>query len=665
MRYFTYRPFQKIFALIIMLLSGITASRAQCSAPTALSATAVTSNSATISWTAAAGSTGYEWVIDQTSAAPTGYGTFESATSVALTSLIASTPYYYHVRNNCGSGYSAWVTATFTTLAGSSTCVAPNSISIFAVTNNGATITWSGPTGAIGYEYVINTSSATPTGSGTATTGTFLNPNTLNPSTTYYLHMRTKCSSTTFSSWTLDFFTTTAPVCNAPASISASSITATTATISWPAASGVTTYEYAIGTSSALPTSGTQTSSLSTGVAGLTAGNTYYAFVRSVCGNNNYSSWMYAPFTTTGTSTCATPTSLTASGITSSSATFNWSVVSSAIGYEYVLDFSAGTPLSAGTAVSTNTFTLTGIAPSTTFYFHVRTQCTATSFSAWTDIPFTTLSAAACAAPTALTATAITNTSATLSWAAATGVTSYEYVVNTTAASPTGAGTSTPGTIANITGLTAATSYYLHVRSNCSGGSFSAWALASFTTTGTTACNAPTGITATNITANSAAIHWAAASGAIGYEYVVNTSTANPISAGTVVTPLSANVTGLSANTTYYVHLRSKCSSTTFSTWALSSSFSTSATGIDNVISSAVTLFAQPNPVKHIVTVLCPGQRSAYAVVSVTDLIGRVLHSQPVQSEKAVIDLSSFAPGMYFVTYSDGGRRGAIRIVKD
>lgn len=116
-------------------LNGTVVAVPSCTAPAGLAASNVTTNSADLNWNAITGATGYEYVIDQTAAAPSGTGTAVVTNSYAATSLNSGTVYYAHIRTNCGAGYSTWTTASFTTAVA---CVSP---SVTAVTSNTAVCT--------------------------------------------------------------------------------------------------------------------------------------------------------------------------------------------------------------------------------------------------------------------------------------------------------------------------------------------------------------------------------------------------------------------------------------------------------------------------------------------------------------------------------------------
>ncbi len=124
-----------------------------CDTPTGLSSSAVTTTSATLSWTAptAAPSNGYDVYYGNSSTAPTASttpsmsGVMTPSTSLALTS--AST-YYAWVRSNCGGTQSAWVgPVSFTPPPSNDNCATPIALTVgtdfnssaIIVTNVGAT----------------------------------------------------------------------------------------------------------------------------------------------------------------------------------------------------------------------------------------------------------------------------------------------------------------------------------------------------------------------------------------------------------------------------------------------------------------------------------------------------------------------------------------------
>ncbi|MEC4048400.1 T9SS type A sorting domain-containing protein [Flavobacterium sp. SUN046] len=84
---------------------------------------------------------------------------------------------------------------------------------------------------------------------------------------------------------------------------------------------------------------------------------------------------------------------LTVTGITTTTATISWNAATTSVGYEYVLDNSASDPSGNGTVVPDPTYLATPLTAGTTYYFHVRNDCTSVSNSTWSTISFTTLPA--------------------------------------------------------------------------------------------------------------------------------------------------------------------------------------------------------------------------------------------------------------------------------
>ncbi len=155
-----------------------------------------------------------------------------------------------------------------------------------------------------------------------------------------------------------------------------------------------------------------------------------------------------------------------------------------------------------------------------------------------------------------LQATNITQTTADLSWNAATdnvGVTGYDVFQGSTLL------TTVTGTTYNVTGLTAGTAYTFSVRAKDAAGNESASSTTVNVTTSqaddTQAPTAPSNLTASNIANTSLTLAWTASTdnvGVTGYDVFQGTT-----NLGTV-TGTTYNVTGLTANTAYTFTVRAK-----------------------------------------------------------------------------------------------------------
>jgi hypothetical protein len=77
----------------------------------------------------------------------------------------------------------------------------------------------------------------------------------------------------------------------------------------------------------------------------------------------------------------------------------------------------------------------------------------------------------------------------------------------------------------------------------------------------------------------------------------------------------------------------------------------------------AVTLSAFPNPATNALAVTV-GSTGARAHISLTDLTGRVLQTQPLANQTARFDLSGLAAGIYLVRYYDESRTSTIKVSK-
>lgn len=195
--------------------------------------------------------------------------------------------------------------------------------------------------------------------------------------------------------------------------------------------------------------------------------------------------------TVVGTTACGDPSALTASGITTTTAMLSWTAVSGATSYNIQYR-----PVGSGTWSSTTSTTasvsLFGLTCSTNYEYQVQAVCASGTGSFTPSSTFTTdTCTVGCAAATGLTASAITTSSATLSWTAVTGAISYNLQYRPVGTS-SWAIIPASGTSLTLSGLTCGTNYEFQVQTVCTSGSSSFTASTNFTTL---ACSSSSGST--------------------------------------------------------------------------------------------------------------------------------------------------------------------------
>jgi hypothetical protein len=225
---------------------------------------------------------------------------------------------------------------------------------------------------------------------------------------------------------------------------------------------------------------------------------------------------------------------------------------------------------------------------------------------------FTIGGAASCNAPTGLASSAITTSSATVSWTAVSGAVSYAVDYKTNASGTwISAATATTSTSVNLSGLTAATLYDWRVRTNCSG-SNSTYSSAQFTTSTAASCGTVTGLASSGVTSSGATISWSALSGANNYDVDYKTNASGTwINAATATTSTSVNLSGLSASTLYDWRVRANC---TGATGAYSTAQFTTTTA-----SSCSTAF-EPNETQATAATITAGVANSAAISTTTDV---------------------------------------------
>jgi hypothetical protein len=369
----------------------------------------------------------------------------------------------------------------------------------------------------------------------------------------------------------------TTATCNVPASLTASSITTSSATLSWGAVSGATSYNVQYKASSATTWTATTSTTNSKSISGLAAGTTYQFQVSTVCSGGSSAYSTVAQFTTTTASTGTSTTITVGSGTSSFQAPFGtyymdektqfiitrtelvnggytsannqlksiaFNVATNAgqamngfsikVGHTTSASYASGSYLSNAGLTTVYTGTVTPVTGWNTFNFatpftyngtdnlvvevcwdnssytndtkvYATTMSTNQTVYAQQDVasggmcgntagtattlrPNTTLvfnagsTTTTCGVPASLAVSSVTSSSATLSWGAVSGATSYS-VRYKSLASTTWITSSTTSTSKAISGLTASTSYEFQVSTVCSGGSSAYSASKQFSTT--------------------------------------------------------------------------------------------------------------------------------------------------------------------------------------
>ena len=177
---------------------------------------------------------------------------------------------------------------------------------------------------------------------------------------------------------------------------------------------------------------------------------------------------------------CFKPTNIVVSNLVFGSATIGWVENNAATQWEVLLlptNSPAPTATSTGIITSSNPYVATGLTSGTSYKAYVRSICSATSSSNWSN-PSNLFTIPSCSVPTAITTNGSTSTTATINWTST--ATQWEVItLPSTAPAPTAAST---GTIVNqnsytATGLTIGTTYKFYVRSICSATVISNWSV--------------------------------------------------------------------------------------------------------------------------------------------------------------------------------------------
>ena len=309
-------------------------------------------------------------------------------------------------------------------------------------------------------------------------------------------------------------------------------------------------------------------------------------------------------------------------------------------------------------------------------------------------LSFVGCTAGACNAPGGLASSAITTSSATVSWAAVSGAVSYDvdYKINTDALW-TNAATATPATSVNLSGLTASILYDWRVRTNCNTSS-SGYAQAQFTTAAPpSGCPGIYDVSTNGTTTGAALIPLntdvrgtVSPTGDNDY-YKFNITTGGTITVTLQTLPanyqldllnasgsrIGRSINNGTANETinitvaagdYFARVYPKGNASNASlcyTLQVTTGTASFADG-EIIVDNKVSVF--PNPVNKTLTVNVPGI-VRNAEIRVFDMYGKLVLQRKTDQLSTSLDVSALAAGYYLVKIRNNEKETIIRIVKE
>ncbi len=530
--------------------ANFTTPETPCAAPTNLASTH-TSSTITITWNGTASS--YEVAWKRHSASSWNTATTVSTNTKTWTGFTDSIQYDYRVRSVCSStNKSDWVTGTCTT--DPVNCNAPTAVATNNVTCSTAVVTWNGS--ASSYQVSYKTAAASTWSAPATTTSTTYTLTDLNSETAYNVRVRAVCSANSHSSWATTNFTTPEVPCPTPTDLNESHTTSQL-TITWNGTASNYQVAYKLHASSTWGTATNVTTNTYTW-SGLTDSLQYDFRVRSYCSSTNYSEWVTGTVVM-GEPSCEAPTSL-ATTSTPSSITFTWN--SDADDFEVAIKTQSSSTWGSPIAVTANSYTFTNLNDSSSYSLRVRAICSENRQSGWATTNCMT-QALPCGQPSAITATNITDHSATISWTGT--ASSYEFRYKASDESTWGPVLTTTNTSCALTGLDENTVYNFSVRAVCATNSHSVWSAANFTTL-ETPCPLPTNLNETH-TSSQLNITWDGNAPAyqVAYKRHSNTTWGTTYT----VTENTKTFVGFTDSIQYDFRVRSYCSSTNYSEWVI------------------------------------------------------------------------------------------------
>ena len=538
--------------------SSVVSAKPIPAAPASVKAVSSSYNSVNVSWSGVTGANGYQIYRGSSSTGTYSLILTTSAANYNITGLLTGTTYYYKVRAYRIVG-SIKIYSNFSSVVSEKSIPAvPASVKAVSSSYNSINLSWSGVTGASGYEIYRAASSTETYALISSNAANSYNNTGLSTGTTYYYKIRAyRTVGTTRVYGNYSSIISVKPIPASPASVKAASSSYDGINVSWSGVSGASGYEvYRAASSEGTYVLISSTATASYNNTGLITNCNYYYKIRAyriVDSINVYGNFSSA---TNAKPIPSAPVSVKAVSSSYNSINASWSGVVGASGYQvYRATSSTGTYVLTATTAGLS-YNNTGLITNSTYYYKVRVYRIVGSIKIYSNFSSVVSTRPIPAAPASVKAVSSSYNSININWSGVTGASGYQVYRGASSTGTYSLILTTAASSCNITGLLTGTTYYYKVRAYRIVGSIKIYSNFSSVVSEKSIPAVPASVKAVSSSYNSINLSWSGVTGASGYEvYRAASSTG---SYALISTSTSTNITDtdLLTGTTYYYEVR-------------------------------------------------------------------------------------------------------------
>jgi uncharacterized repeat protein (TIGR01451 family) len=272
-------------------------------------------------------------------------------------------------------------------------CVAPINISVSVLVNEAVTIGWTDGNSASQWEYIVlpaGSPAPSASSSGTLTSESTLNLNSLQMGFLYDFYVRSICNESTSSGWSSA--TSINTLCYTPLNVSIQQLGQNSVEVSWYNPGNAAQWEVILQPSTE-PTPGADAAGIIANTTSIVLddiviGTENNFYVRALCSANSVSEWSQPG---TYTTLCSQPYNISVDALQTTSPIFSWYASGPVSQWEVIIQpagAEAPTPDSVGTIQSEAVNNASGLTIGTPYTFYVRAVCGPGVTSEWVSLNF-------------------------------------------------------------------------------------------------------------------------------------------------------------------------------------------------------------------------------------------------------------------------------------